>query len=382
MTEVLDHMVESFETPKIVIAVNICKLVIFMLGAGHVIGCLWYAFGVVGDRNWVIEYNYTDRGLLERYTISLRWALSQFAGGMDEVTPVSSLENIYSIFIFILTFWVGAVFLSILTSSMTQMYILSSNKKVQISLLKRFLSQHRISKRLALRVTRNAKHALEEQQKMMPEKDVELAALVSEPLLIEMHFEMYMPVLGSHPFFERYMTECPHVMRRVCHYAMSSSMRFHPGDVIFHCGQHCWSSVAERRPSFNAGGVEASPIRCEEMDSTGMLAVRLGTLEYIDADGSSMEVHAGQFISEAALWVPWVHQGMLRATADCQLCALNARTFQDIIGQFEHSDFDPREYACEFVDRLNEYPERVSDLTPPGQWNLRRSHAQIFEEED
>merc|ERR1712070_856224 len=65
---------------------------------------------------------------------------------------------------------------------------------------------------------------------------VELLHVVSEPLRVEMHFEMYAGQLKVHPFFAQYMEEYPQSMRRICHCAMSTLL-MDPGDVIFSEGE-------------------------------------------------------------------------------------------------------------------------------------------------
>merc|ERR1740130_1183783 len=106
---------------------------------------------------------------------------------------------------------------------MTQWYIIGSQQAQQLTLLRRYLSQNGISKKLALRVQRNAKFSMKEEQKHMPESGVALMKHVSEPLHVELHFEMYNPMLQVHPFFARYVEECPHVVRKVCHTATGAN---------------------------------------------------------------------------------------------------------------------------------------------------------------
>merc|ERR1711920_680029 len=79
-------------------------------------------------------------------------------------------------------------------------------------------------------------HAISEQQRFMPEDKVELLGLVSEPLHMELHFELFCPILNVHPFFSRYIEECPPVMRKVCHLAMKT-VQISSGDVVFNCGE-------------------------------------------------------------------------------------------------------------------------------------------------
>merc|ERR1711959_606813 len=106
-------------------------------------------------------------------------------------------------------FVMASIFVSSITSSMTQLNIIGSHRSQQLSILRRYLHQNKISHKLAMRVQRNAQFAISEQQRTLPENQVRLFSLVSEPLRVEMHFEMYAPVFASHPFFFDYIEECP-----------------------------------------------------------------------------------------------------------------------------------------------------------------------------
>merc|ERR1711862_676735 len=119
---------------------------------------------------------------------------------------------------------------------MTRLHIISSNESEQVMVLRRYLRQNGVSKKLAVRVQHNAQHALQERRRFMPEGSVELLGIVSEPLRVELHFEIYSGVLAAHPFFARYIEECPQIMCRVCHCAMSELLVSH-GDTIFTAGE-------------------------------------------------------------------------------------------------------------------------------------------------
>ena len=149
--------------------------------------------------------------------MSLLWSLAQFAGDMDEVTPHNLGERVYAICVFALAFIMAAVVVSSPMSSMTQLHIIESRSAQQVSQLRRFLLKRRISQGLWLRVERNARHAIAVQVRARPERSVELLGMVSQPLLQELHFEIYSPLLSVHPFFKRYIEECPQVIRKVCH---------------------------------------------------------------------------------------------------------------------------------------------------------------------
>merc|ERR1712129_252443 len=129
-----------------------------------------------------------------------------------------------------------AAFVSNITSSMTRLDIITSRQTTQASTLRRYLLQHRISNRLMQRLQRNAMHAVKEQEKMIHESNVELLRMISEPLRIELHFEMYTGHLGLHDFFKEYIAKCPHVMRHICHKAADMEM-VSCGDLIFSSGE-------------------------------------------------------------------------------------------------------------------------------------------------
>jgi hypothetical protein len=336
MTEIIGLLTERFHSDKLVIFLDVVKLVTIMVGAAHFVGCCWYAIGNAAsdDNNWVVQHEYHNSDLGMKYVMSLRWAISQFAGGMDEVTPHSMGENIYAIFVYLIAFWSGAVFLSILTSSMTQWYMVGSQQKQQLTVLRRYLAQNNISKKLTLRLSRNAIHSLAEKQKNVPEEMVVLVQEVSVPLRVELHSEMYQPVLNWHPFFALYELECPHVLRRVCHSAMAIC------------------NLVKMDTIFDEGETPTQP---------KMYLVSTGLLAYNTISGKSAQVHESQWVCEHPLWVPWTHHGTLTAASDSRLYTLDCTEFQSIVGAFEHNGFDPRQYAIAFVNGLNIMDE-LTDL--------------------
>merc|ERR1712013_787841 len=68
------------------------------------------------------------------------------------------------------------------------------------------------------------------------------------------------------------------------------------------------------------------------------------------------------WVSEAPLWTAWMHRGVLTANSNCRLLSLDAGIFQATVGRFHHLDYDPRQYAAEFVEQLNNNIEEVTDL--------------------
>jgi len=323
------------KSEQLLIVAGIINVMLVIMGLGHVIACLWHAIAAQ-DRpdTWLNEHGFADASLSMRYTTALHWSLLQFAGGTDEIVPQNTGERVYAIGVFLLAFVMASVFVGRLTSSMTQLHMLSRQDAEKFHMLKQYLQKNQISTILTVRVMHNAQHALAETQRFMEESRVELLSLISEPLRVELHFELYSPVLEVHPFFRCFIDACPQVMKRVCHQAMSQLL-VSTGDVIFMLGE------------------VPSPPR--------MFVICSGELSYYPVNGAVTTVEAGQWLSEATLWTSWTHQGMLKAASDCRLCLLNANKFQELAENFDY-DFDLRSYARAFVHSMNTGLIDASDL--------------------
>lgn len=336
MQEVVATITERVQSDKLAFLMSIAKMLIFVVGFAHVTACLWWVIGDqdVHTRTWVSVSEYYSKSINSQYLMSLHWALSQFTGGMDEVTPTNALERFYAVVVWIFAFMAAAIIISTLTSSLTQVHIIGGGHSRHMATLRKYLKQNRISSNLALRVQRSAQHAVSGD--LTPDA-VDLLQVVSDPLKVEMHFEMYALVVRCHPFFCDYIAEGRQVMRRVCHYAMSTLL-LAKDDVIF-----------------SKGEFPAEP---------KMYFVVKGQLDYTYPGGwEAVTIAAGQWLAEAALWTQWTHRGTLTATNDVKMVLLDAKPFQDICTRYKESGgFDPKLYAADFVSHLNQQDD-VSDLT-------------------
>merc|ERR1712061_223933 len=92
-----------------------------------------------------------------------------------------------------------------------------------------------------------------------------------------------------------------------------------------------------------------------------MILVNRGILRYSWGVHTSDELDVGRAISEAALWTKWSHRGALVAEEESAFFNLDAEKFGRICSHSELMDFDPLEYAEDFVKRMNE-GEEVTDL--------------------
>jgi hypothetical protein len=327
-----------------------------VLSIAHMTGCIWWGVGTRSqvEPTWVRKFNYEEQPVDAQYFVSLHWAIAQFTGGMDEVSPAAAVERFYAVVVWTLAFFVAATVISIITSHLTQDHIIKGSRSRQISTLKKYLRQHGISSNLSMRMQRSANHALSAD---LTEDVVELLPVVSEPLRIEMHFVLYSQVIRMHPFFASFIDDAPHVMRRVCHFAMANLM-FSAGDTIFSRGE------TPQQPK--------------------MYFVIAGNLEYQSAlSGSegSETICDGESAAEPVLWTRWTHQGSLTALVDSKLATLDAKAFQEITDRFKDlAMFDPKLYANDFVDSLNSSePGKCDDLFAcEYKWSLKEAKKNKF----
>ncbi|CAL1132090.1 unnamed protein product [Cladocopium goreaui] len=234
MQEIMANVTERIQSETLGPLVQVCKVLIVLLTISHFTGCLWFAVGArnTSESTWVKVLSYDTQGVDAQYLASLHWALSQ-CRGMDEISPASALERLFAVAVGGLIFVVALVMVGVFTSGLTQQYIIGGSGARQLATLKRYLKQNNVSKATTKRVCRNAKHAISGD--LTPES-VELLHVISEPLKVELAYDMYSQVLMWHPFFLELLQENSPLMRPICHRAMSMLL-LSSTDIIFNLGE-------------------------------------------------------------------------------------------------------------------------------------------------
>lgn len=366
MPEFMRVIAYKFQGERFVIVFGIIRIMIFLIGINHFIACCWYGIGdsdadvpacdmiggstndcetqtkdVMASRGWVYKYEYDRAELGYRYVTSFHWSLTQFTGSAD-VYPQNVGERTFAVVSLLFGFLLSASVVSSITSSMTRLQIVTARQSTQVSMLKQYLFDNGISTKVALRVQRNAMYTLQQATKNTPESSIELLALVSEPLRMDLHYEIHRPTLCQHPFFRCYDEVNSPAMKKICHTCVSQ-LQLSRGDVLFSSG-------------------EIPPSPCTYFCING----KLQYLQEYGYRNGARRMDAGQWSCEAVLWTAWVHIGMLRAKTECSLQLLSAGNFQSIATQFQTREFYPKKYAEAYVNRLNTMDkEFLSDLATP-----------------
>lgn len=323
--KLIEIVSEKVQSESVGVACGVVGRMIAVFSLAHVLGCAWFALGSASADGWVCQTGLSADPRWYLYATSLHWSTTQFTGSM-EVQAHTLPERIFSVCVLLFAFVVAAVFISSITSSLTRLCILTHGQAAQFATLRRFLLTHGIHPKLISRVVSNAQFALAEKQRLVPESEVEILTLVSEPLRAELRFEMYSPTLSVHPLFRRHQNECPEAARKLCHRGVSP-ITFSRGDVLF-----------------SAGELPATKV---------MLFLRSGRLAYQHIFRGREDVVAGEWVSESVLWTDWQFYGSLQSMQESSLLAVDGAALANAEATCPTYGFTLRTYAVEYVQELN-----------------------------
>lgn len=335
------YLTEHVQSEIARLFVSISRLIILLIVVAHVIACAWYGVGNYianqgNDTSWVARSKLEEQSVGDKYTSAMHWSLSQFTGE-NVIEIMNVVERTFAIVIFVFAFLFSTIFVSSITTLMTRLQIIASKQSGQLSVLRRYLHLNNISTSLAARVLRNAQHALKSNQQTISEHSVELLQEISEPLQVELHFELHFPVLESHPFFKQYNPVNPAGIRKVCHQAVD----------LFWCSAH---DIV-----FSDGETPERP---------AMFFVVTGDLLYVQeiVDVTSRQLTRGHWVCELVLWAATggQHMGTLSAVTESSLLLLDAHKFQRIVRYFPTDH--PGEYAKAYVLEINMNEDSFSDV--------------------
>lgn len=350
MSQLFKRLTEHWLTDNTRVMATVFNIMLGILIVAHIVACVWYGIGLDApqDRSWLSSsdppLDKPGESKWYKYITSLLWSLSEITSGGDQIADPQALsERMFTIFLAVFAFIMSTAAVSMLTSSMTRFDLLTSKEAARFQALRQYMSDNHITAKLHVRVQRNAEHALAEKRRNIAEADVELLRLISEPLRVELHFQVYAPVLTEHPFFSKYCQDNPAAMMHICHSAVRCVGPYSRGDTLFTVGE-----------------VPEHPC---------MMFVLAGDLRYARSNTAPRELGEGEWCSEHTLWVPWRHCGTLQASEECRLLCISSDSFQHLVTRFFSTAkcvdaTHPSKYAMEFVKRLNNTDvSSLSDLT-------------------
>jgi len=205
---------------------------------------------------------------------------------------------------------------------------MAQEQVVQHYQLKKYLNENNIPHSLRSRVIGYLESASKVHRSAIKYEDVTLLELLSGPLQIQLHRQLFEPHIVVHPFFATYMSTSSSAMDQICYHAVKKVL-LAKGDVHFHFGS----------------------------EATEMCFVVQGALCYqrprgIKSARRRVRVEKGRHFCEAALWVSWVHHGTMQAFMESDLMALDVEKFVNITLAHPEVHTLSKRYAHQFALEL------------------------------
>eukprot|EP00930_Biecheleria_cincta_P013827 TRINITY_DN1213_c0_g1_i1.p1 TRINITY_DN1213_c0_g1~~TRINITY_DN1213_c0_g1_i1.p1 ORF type:complete len:994 (+),score=151.92 TRINITY_DN1213_c0_g1_i1:36-2984(+) len=314
------------------LTLGICSQLFGILILNHIIACTWCLIGESLSPGWVEMYEKGSPAAV-RYITALHWSLTQFTPATMHVQPQHPVERIFAVAVLLFALVSFSSFVSSITNLMTHLRNLKSVENKQFLQLDGYLKEYNISTNLGVRIRRYLEH-ITHKKGGMREEDVELLEKLSQPLQIELRYEVHYPLLSKHPFFLCFAHTNQAVMQRVCSEALKV-VHLSAGDSLF--------TTADAAAS--------------------MYFVSNGVLIYTLQQTKQPEtVKLGMWFCEAVLWTPWEHRGDMRALIEASLTQLEVDKFHRILNKNRSALRFPAAYAMEVVETLSSLP-LAADLT-------------------
>jgi len=307
-----------------------------------------------GAKSWVSTYSLEHEPPPAQYITCLHWALAQFTPAPSNVHPCNVMERVYASVILIFGLVAYSSFLSNITSLLTETKNRSLERRRQLTSLRRFLFENRISISLGIRVwafVRKSSHCI---KKRTHENELQVLQNLPKSLRLELRQEVYYPVISWHPLFEN-MTHCfKDVVSSLCCETLSQHSYVAPCEVF----------------------MRGDP-------ASRMYFVVSGQLEYsCNSVTGGLKICPTLWIGEHGLWMAgWSYRGTLKAEEPSELYELEVAAFQKIVVANRRVMDSLRKYAYAFFSlacevEVTDLPLDMEDLKRIAQSDtrLRRSN--------
>jgi len=292
----------------------------------------------------------------------LHWSITQFTPASVEVAPVNVLERIYTVIVVLIAMVVFSSLVSSITNAMTNLRNMQNNRLQSEALLRRYLLENEISSKVVMRVWRSVSKK-RWVTKRVCESEVALLRNLPEALVIEIHTQVYMPVLHIHPFFNRFSEDHYNVMLKICHFT-TEQRQVHMGTDLF-----APNEVASAMLFVTLGTVVYwLDTGVESMSEAGTPAKSVHkSISRLDVFGKDDDWLFGSdsWFCEGALWMKWLTRGQAKARTHVELVCFDVRKLHAIMKQ-ELLAFVPfakyAESCCSFLRDSITSDKKLTDI--------------------
>lgn len=328
MHYVLDHMAPQ---EWMLVIARLFGLVLFVLLICHYVACIWYIIGKdSGGLSWIISQGLENEPTFHIYVSALHWAITQFTPATNNIAPTSAAERLYATIVVVFALVMFSNFVSSLTNMTAQLrhlHAARSNEEVQI---RDFFHQKQVSIELGARIWHFYRKHYRKRRKTASSIEIGFFNTMPMSLRVQLHWNIFLPTLISHPVLDHAETIDPHAMMWLCSAGLEDRTVV-IGQELFMDGQ----------------------------TATHIVAMVSGKLLYeCDFYFSPVEVGVPRFIAEAALWCKWVHCGRLsdECNVSCEVLLLGVAQLEACIAKHASEKLLRflRQYACRFMQVLSD----------------------------
>lgn len=340
LRRLVNELYDRIASELMFIIVELIKLLTFILVLNHLVACSWYLVGYIGKitgarKNWLEDVGMTPawgEDLAWRYFTSLHWSITQFTPASMDISATNTGERIFSIFILFFALVALSSVISSVSSAMTVIRNMSGDRQKQFWMLRRYLTQRKVTKELSGRIVKYLEHRLQSKSNVLLQSRVMFLTQLSDHLANQLSFETNSPTLAYNKFFEATMKEHPTVMYRICSVALKQ-VDYALDDEVFAEGELAMA----------------------------MYFVRTGTFAY----RTSFMLEKKSYFSEAALWTPWYHRGDLACADEIgELIGVVSKEFGNVMRSNPKTWDFALEYAHLMVDWMNSMEKtQLTDVT-------------------
>lgn len=253
------------------------------------------------------------------------------------------------------------------------------------ALLRSYLSVHKISMTLSMRVKKYVDWKL--QMLSSQKSNADVLSILPKLLVVELLYEVRGPIITLQKFFLGLDTEFTRTFRRLCHEAVSQIWQA-PAEVIFTAvdeAAHMYFIVHGilHYKVIRVGKRTAKKSFMAEKQSAGysLQTDALSERDYSDDNLHNLTIHEvlkDNVMCEAALWVDWEHVGELRTKTDASVLALESKSFETIIQTTPPAHASSVLYARRFLAALNKFGKPYTDILPEGGIVAFARHRTLF----
>lgn len=312
LAEMTNFILNRMKSEYMVLGMKLAKHVVLIFMASHYIACVWYYIATTLDEEvtWIQVYCEQDASMGAYYATAMHWALTQFSPSTQNIAPTNVRERVYASCVVLFALLAFSSIISGVTNAVNQLRTINMSRFLEEARIREFLQIRDVSTKLVGNVQQFFSQNYQAGKKRVHESDIRFFSELPESLMIQLHEELYQPVLLDHVLFRMIVVSDRSLVRKICHTALQE-ISFLPRQDVFIDGTEAdgmyfvTRSILVYEIVLEADGTASLPASRPMSPSTNL-----------DSHLERVQVPPKRWVSEMALWMRWMHRGHLIAN-DC-----------------------------------------------------------------